>query len=516
MMKNQKGITLTSLVIYIIITMMGTAILASIMAYFSKDVRDMTSNNIDLVELDKFYSYFLQDVKKTNNEISRITKKIVEFEQGNTYTYQNHAIYLSNENNEIKIADNIQKCKFSIDNSNNKVIITEITINDNKYTRKFVLNTGVNDTAQIEEEDYTKTITKTQYNSNGKTAQIPDGFVVSGIASESSIDNGLVIYYQGDSEEIEWPDPEDPNYEQLYAQLRQDYDQFVWIPIIDEGGYPNPNAMFICQAKTGSNGDCNIILDSNGRPICDTHKALANSNKMAGKLFATATGSINKTLASSSQKYVKDSGVREPDIVTNVTVSLDDMQDEYNNIVKSVIENKGFWVARYESSGLNGTVRTVAGATTAEETNFTSFNWQTWYTNQKTFATEKNCYGGMILGAAYDQVVFLVEGKTRIGGGSYSITATNQAPHNLSGSYATGYIDTTITPYNDMVYNIYDLEGNLREVTTEAYTTNRFMAHGGYYSTARSAGYRTGCQAIVSAGTSTAPSFGSRMALFVK
>ena len=153
-MKNEKGITLATLTVYIIITVMGIAILATIMAYFSRDVKDISKNNIEVVELDKFYSYFLQDVKKTNNDISEIAanNKSITFTSGNTYSFSDKTIFF---NETIKLAENIDACTFTEGTQNGKTTITTaIIINDNTYTRTFVLSNKTATIAQVDEEDY--------------------------------------------------------------------------------------------------------------------------------------------------------------------------------------------------------------------------------------------------------------------------------------------------------------------------------------------------------------------------
>lgn len=515
-MKSERGITLASLVIYVIITVMGVAILATIMAYFSKDVRDLSRDNIEIAELDKFYSYFLQDVKNTNNDISEITEgnASITFTSGNTYTFRDETIFF---NDNIKLAENIESCTFTEGEENGKkTITTSITINENTYSRKFVLSNQRTNVALINEDDYTKPdkVTKTEYVSDGKTAQIPGGFVVSGIVSEQSIDNGLVIYYQGDSEPIDWTD----------ENLREEYDQFVWIPIIDANGNANPNTMFICQAKTDSNGDCDITLDNSGNPICSNHSSLENSDKMAGRFYGIGTGTnmgFNRNISPTLQTYENSAQTREPDVIEGITLDLEDIQEEYNNMVKSVIENKGFWIGRYESSGLDGDVRVVAGATVNDGIN--NVMWQTMYENQKTYADDKNCYGGMMTGAAYDQIMLFVDGKNIFNDpneGPYQIDVLGQVTHNVAQAYPTGNIDyptqTSVgnytNSYKDMVCNIYDLEGNVRDMTTEVYSTNRFMCRGGNYNSSN----WYACYRSALAVTRSAATIGSRMVLFVK
>ena len=140
-------------------------------------------------------------------------------------------------------------------------------------------------------------------NSNYNGAVIPAGFTVSKAEGETTIDGGLVIYLIQDKTEEEiknltWTGTELEN-------LKKTYDQFVWIPISHE----QINNMFICQAKTTSNGSCNIVAE-NGKAKCTAH----NSTQMAGRLYATQTGENYKEAY--TEVYTANTGLREPDVVT--------------------------------------------------------------------------------------------------------------------------------------------------------------------------------------------------------
>ena len=169
-----------------------------------------------------------------------------------------------------------------------------------------------------------------------RTAVIPRGFTVSGIDSERTIEEGLVIYLIPDDEleNVKWDGTE-----------KTKYDQFVWITVTDV------NKMFMCQSKTADD-DCNIEL-VNGTPTCTNH---SNSTKMAGRLYATDWGEkFNSNLT--TQTYNANSSLREPAIITgnidgtgtdydgsntdnNIGLTLATLQEEYNNAIKKVTVSK--------------------------------------------------------------------------------------------------------------------------------------------------------------------------------
>ena len=297
-----------------------------------------------------------------------------------------------------------------------------------------------------------------------RTAVIPGGFTISGIDSERTIEDGLVIYLIPDDEleSVKWDGTE-----------KTKYDQFVWVPVI------NVNKMFMCQSKTADD-DCNIEL-VNGIPTCTNH---SSSTKMAGRLYATDWGEkFNSNLT--TQIYNANSSLREPAIITenidgtgtdydgsntdnNIGLTLATLQEEYNNAIKKVTVSKGFWIGRYETSGMNSSnddiaVNIVAGK--GIEDGISNVKWYRMYKQQQNYASQKSLdistiQSTMVFGAAWDQtMIFANCEKATTSAKDYSIV--------------TGNVET------DCYKNIYDLCGNLDEWTTEAYDTRYRVGRGG-------------------------------------
>ena len=340
----------------------------------------------------------------------------------------------------------------------------------------------------------TKAATNAEYiDSAGNKAIIPAGFTVSGKNSEKTISEGLVIYRINDKTTAEiatinWED------ETTVETLKQTYDQFVWIPVT------NVNSMFMCQSKTADDDGCTIELVDE-KPTCTTH----NSTQMAGRLYATSYGDNNFDSSLTTQTYTADSGLREPAIVSSDSsnnIELTNLQEEYNSAVTKVIESKGFWIGRYETSGMDSSnddveVNIVAGKGTSD--GICSINWFRQYKQQQNYASKKldttKIQSTMIFGAAWDQTMLFANCATE------TITTKDLS------TVITGNIST------DCYNNIYDLCGNLGEWTTEAYASTPRVYRGGSYDSSRSAGNR---------GTrppfyipSEAESLGSRLSLYV-
>ena len=377
---------------------------------------------------------------------------------------------------------------------------SEIKIGDKTYSS---IEEYIEDTKPLPEIKAGEKATET---SKYETAVIPAGFTVSGAGIEKTIDGGLVIYLIDKKDDgTSWTEEEikaiDWSNEETVADLRTKYDQFVWIPI----SHTKINDMFICQAKKESNDKCNIIV-KNRVAICTKH----NSTQMAGRLYAT--GTEEKYKDDITEVYTPNSGLREPDVVTGsngtsenanstylgyiVAVTGDNtsyvsadkfketLQTEYNEIVKSIYNSEGFWVGRYETSNMtknpNTAVKIVAGANMG----ISRVNWYYMYGQQKAYSANKSLNGvksSMILGACHDQVLEFVNNENynvkQEGNVGHTGSEFTTRPYLTGGiGYSENYSGTVA--YNDVSKNVYDLEGNVFEWTTEAYSSVARIARG--------------------------------------
>lgn len=154
-MKSQKGVTLTSLVIYIIVVLVVVGILSAITLNFQNGVKEMNKQGTSNSEIDKFNLYFLKEAKKQGNEVGSVNDVEILFTSGNKYTYKDDkAIYL---NDNIKIAEDIEKCIFTSSLVNGKTVIT-VTIkarNTEEKSVEYVLSNKAGYSSYEDEESYT-------------------------------------------------------------------------------------------------------------------------------------------------------------------------------------------------------------------------------------------------------------------------------------------------------------------------------------------------------------------------
>ena len=159
----------------------------------------------------------------------------------------------------------------------------------------------------------TRVTENTKYVSNGKTAWIPKGFTVSGIKSEQSIDNGLVIYDIPEGITPDWSNPD---------SVKTKYNQFVWIPV---------------EVKS-----------------TDTENSIASFYRSE---WAENTATGGERTTGLSTDYT------EPDS-TNDTADKTGIADQITELTKSIYKYGGFYIGRYEAGST--TERTRSSSQTAE------------------------------------------------------------------------------------------------------------------------------------------------------
>ena len=132
-MKQNAGITTTSIIIYVIAMMIVIGIIGTITSFFYTNVNDIEDSSQYISEITKFHMYFLQETTNDENEIYELTDTSILFATGNTFTFQDNHIYF----NQIKICDNISGLQFASEVQNNKTVIhVLITIGENEEYKK--------------------------------------------------------------------------------------------------------------------------------------------------------------------------------------------------------------------------------------------------------------------------------------------------------------------------------------------------------------------------------------------
>ena len=130
-MKSQKGITLISLTIYIIVMVIVVTVVALISNYMFKNMNSVSEAIDPLTEYIRFNSFFTDEVNTSGIKILDCQDDYILFDNNVQYTFveANEAIYL----NKAKIAKNVTNCTFSVsENDGKKQINVQITLDEKK------------------------------------------------------------------------------------------------------------------------------------------------------------------------------------------------------------------------------------------------------------------------------------------------------------------------------------------------------------------------------------------------
>lgn len=118
-MKNQNGITLSSLVIYVIAMTIAIAVISSVITNFYSNTNSIQADTKEVIEFNKFNAYFLKEIKTLNNKVDRLEDKYILFTSGNSFSYSNSSIYYNNT----VICRDVKNITFSFPESENRDII---------------------------------------------------------------------------------------------------------------------------------------------------------------------------------------------------------------------------------------------------------------------------------------------------------------------------------------------------------------------------------------------------------
>ena len=123
-MKSEKGVTLISLVLYVIAATVVVGIVSIISTFFYSNTENMNELATATGEYNIFNLAMLQETKQKGNNIVNISQDQTEitFESGNTYTFQADEVL----KNGAKICSGVTNCKFKKTMQEEKEILTTL------------------------------------------------------------------------------------------------------------------------------------------------------------------------------------------------------------------------------------------------------------------------------------------------------------------------------------------------------------------------------------------------------
>ena len=318
-----------------------------------------------------------------------------------------------------------------------------------------------------------------EIDSSGEKVPVPNGYVGSSVTGENEIDTGYVIY-EGEEEVT------DSN----VADAQKSRNQYVWIPVPDI-------SKFYGTDTNGKKWGKQYQFSSSTSSSCDeiTGTKPYNWSESNGVMTINSKTSYREpdvVPKSGSTGYDMDSRLKTLGLGAKTTHEfLNQLEKEFNNMLASVEKYGGFYIGRYETGNINQDTPVVRKG----NTNISSQTWYNMYKRCKNIrGANTNVETGMIWGNQWDRtLMWLIETgnktKEQIADDSTSWGNYYNATFkyvNSSGRTATkNENSSTIIPTGSAEYtkanNIYDLAGNVRDWTMEAYGTFNRACRGGSY-----------------------------------
>ena len=273
---------------------------------------------------------------------------------------------------------------------------------------------------------------------------VPKGYTASSVATENKVSEGFVIYENTNGE-----DKKEEVNDNNKDTARTTRNQFVWVPVA------NPSEMYGTDKDGKKWGKLYEFSASGITPL--------NWTEQDGVMSITAT--------SGSDSY------REPDVVdsdSSNSITISQLETEFNDIITSVEKYGGFYIGRYETGNLSQEKATVV----KNNTDIGNQTWYSMYKKAKGIAVNNNVTSSMIWGSQWDATMRWMYNSGNEEKKKYTYDSTGKG--NYSGTNGNQPIATgSIEAY--AVNNIYDMAGNVNDWTIEAYGTILRDGRGGYY-----------------------------------
>lgn len=151
-MKSEKGITLISLTVYVIVMLITVTVVSIVTSYFYNNIQTYTAKTDSINEYTRFNSYFTEEINTKGNKIlecneiidandnGNVKEKYVVFSTNRQYTYvpENKSIYQNN----VKIASGVEDCSFEhlIENGKDAIKVHLIIGNLDKEVTYIIKN----------------------------------------------------------------------------------------------------------------------------------------------------------------------------------------------------------------------------------------------------------------------------------------------------------------------------------------------------------------------------------------
>lgn len=211
-------------------------------------------------------------------------------------------------------------------------------------------------------------------------------------------------------------------------------------------------------------------------PIDKTNLTVGKTDKKMAKLSNEIdyTGVLYDFSGTTSEE-TKDTNILEPYDIGDNNVNgyeKEKIQGEYNEMIAGMKKYGGFYVSRYEMT-IENDMPISKIAINSTKSIWHENSWYTWYSTLKKYTNTNNSItSGMIWGSQYDAILnFALEGKNK-----NKVSSTDIKGYLITDTYKNG-----LARNDDVINNIYDLCGNLREWTLEGNKNGTRTSRGHFF-----------------------------------
>ena len=271
---------------------------------------------------------------------------------------------------------------------------------------------------------------------------VPKGYTASSLATENKVSEGFVIYENTNGE-----DKKEEVNDNNKDTARTTRNQFVWVPVA------NPSEMY--------------GTDKDGKKWGKLYNFSANG--ITAKNWTEQDSVISITATSGGSSF------REPDIIdadSSNSVTISQLETEFNNMIESVKKYGGFYIGRYETGNLSQEKASII----KNNSDIGNQTWYTMYKKAKGIAVNNNVTSSMIWGSQWDATMRWMYNSGNEEKKKYTYDSRGKGNYSSDSPIATGSIEAYA------VNNIYDMAGNVSDWTIEAYSTVLRVTRGGNYS----------------------------------
>ena len=271
---------------------------------------------------------------------------------------------------------------------------------------------------------------------------VPKGYTASSVATENKVSEGFVIYENTNGE-----DKKEEVNDNNKDTARTTRNQCVWVPVA------NPSEMY--------------GTDKDGKKWGKLYNFSANG--ITAKNWTEQDSVISITATSGGSSF------REPDIIdadSSNSVTISQLETEFNNMIESVKRYGGFYIGRYETGNLSQEKASII----KNNSDIGNQTWYTMYKKAKGIAVNNNVTSSMIWGSQWDATMRWMYNSGNEEKKKYTYDSRGKGNYSSDSPIATGSIEAYA------VNNIYDMAGNVSDWTIEAYSTVLRVTRGGNYS----------------------------------